>query len=120
MMTDSATYHRIANLKSQYPTFAFLLRCTSNYGQSLRQWTLCVITAVIVFSLIYSIFPNMISETGFFDAVYFSAATFTALGFGDIVPLTMAGKVLVVVEAGFGYFMWGLLIAIIAQRLIGN
>jgi Ion channel/Pentapeptide repeats (9 copies) len=121
LLQDQArTQQRIAHLKSRNPAFAFVLRWTCNYGQSLGLWALWVLATIFVFSGIYTIFPTLTTGKGFTDAIYFSVTTFSTLGLGDVTPASDVGKVIVIVEVALGYLMGGLLIAILVRRLIGN
>jgi hypothetical protein len=72
-------------------------------------YALWIALYVVGFALIYWPFldrfrsADPIGTLGFFDALYFSGATGTVLGFGDITPLTPGLKVLSVIEAGVGF-----------------
>ena len=46
-----------------------------------------------------------------FNALYFSFTTLSTVGFGDIVPVSGAARMLAIVEAVFGMFYVTLLIA---------
>jgi hypothetical protein len=50
-----------------------------------------------------------------FTPYYFSIVTFTTLGFGDVVPINMAGEICVSLEVIIGYVMLGGLISILAS-----
>ncbi|MFD0863962.1 potassium channel family protein [Sungkyunkwania multivorans] len=41
----------------------------------------------------------------FFEFMYFSLITFSSVGFGDIVPLTISGKLLVMMEVFLSFFV---------------
>jgi hypothetical protein len=43
------------------------------------------------------------ADGGFFTCLYFSATTFVTLGYGDLVPTGVGGRVLSVAEAGIGF-----------------
>jgi hypothetical protein len=62
----------------------------------------------LVFGLIYYFFDSLDfrSASGFnafhfFDCIYFSAVTFTTIGYGDIVPKAGAGHLIVLIESCF-------------------
>jgi len=64
------------------------------------------ITVTIVFGLLYYFFDSLdfksASESNtfhFLDYIYFSAVTFTTIGYGDIVPKAGAGHLLVFIES---------------------
>lgn len=42
---------------------------------------------------------------GFFEFTYFSLITFSSVGFGDIVPLTISGKLLVIMEVFLSFLV---------------
>ncbi len=46
----------------------------------------------------------------FWTYLYFSGTTFVTLGYGDIVPLTVLGRILAVAEAGTGFLFLALII----------
>jgi voltage-gated potassium channel Kch len=49
--------------------------------------------------------------------LYFSVVTLTTLGYGDILPTTMAGQVAVMVETVLGYVMLGGLLAMFSSTV---
>ena len=60
------------------------------------------VTALIMFTLEADTFDN------FIDALYWSAITLTTIGFGDIYPLTDAGRVVTIFSSLFGIFVLAL------------
>ncbi|MBW4484898.1 MAG: pentapeptide repeat-containing protein [Tildeniella torsiva UHER 1998/13D] len=107
---------RIADLKSRYPFFAKFLEITTDYGRSFpRFFGWCLVT-VVLFALAFSP-DSMISEPGFWNGLYYSAATFTSLG-ANLYAVSPMAKVLSVVEVFLGYVMLGLLATMIAKRVL--
>ena len=51
-------------------------------------------------------------------SVYFSVVTITTLGFGDLTPYTSYGRFLVAVEVIAGYMLLGLLVSVLATKLV--
>ncbi len=56
-------------------------------------------------------------HTSALSSVYFSIVTLTALGFGDIVPLSAAAKVVTMIEVMRGYVMLGGLLSIFNNKM---
>ncbi|HEY0393333.1 MAG TPA: ion channel [Candidatus Elarobacter sp.] len=110
---------RIDHLQRRHPAFGQFLRITSNYGRSLLRWTIWVSGVVIIFGLIYSAVPGAIKPQSLLDGLYFSAVTFTTVGYGDVVPMGI-GRIIAVGEMFLGLVMAGLLIAILTKRLFGE
>lgn len=52
------------------------------------------------------------------DSLYFSTVVVTTLGFGDIVPATLDGKVLVTLECMIGYLMFALTIGVVTKGVV--
>jgi len=66
------------------------------------------ISVSLVFGLLYYFFDSLEfkSSTGseygsIIDYIYFSAVTFTTIGYGDIVPKAGAGQIMVLIESCF-------------------
>jgi len=55
---------------------------------------------------------------GFLTCFYFSVVTFTTLGFGDISPVTDAGRAVASVEAFTGAFMIALFVLVFGRKMI--
>ena len=51
----------------------------------------------------------------FLNALYYTVVTMTTLGFGDIVPRTWDGKLLLVIQSLLSYFMFAFMIGIITR-----
>ncbi|WP_319583159.1 potassium channel family protein [uncultured Pseudodesulfovibrio sp.] len=60
---------------------------------------------------------NFMGQGGelFLNALYYTVVTMTTLGFGDIVPHTWDGKVLLIVQSLLSYFMFAFMIGIITR-----
>ena len=110
---------RIADLEANHKFLAAALRISCDYGRSFGRFFLWVFGLIGLFGLLYAI-PGTTSATGIPNNIYFSVVTFTTLGYGDIVPLSVLGKVLVLIEVMVGYVMLGLLVGIISRRVIGR
>ena len=51
----------------------------------------------------------------FLNALYYTVVTMTTLGFGDIVPRTWDGKMLLIIQSLLSYFMFAFMIGIITR-----
>jgi voltage-gated potassium channel Kch len=99
---------------------------TSRYGHSLGRWVATVLFFIAIFAVTYAILDyfsaiKMLADYSYstnnlFDYFYFSIVTFTTLGYGDIVPVTILEKAIVGVEVVLGYTMLGVLINLIKQK----
>ena len=53
----------------------------------------------------------------FSDSIYFTVITMTTIGYGDITPVSAAGKIFVALEGFFGFFLFALAASIILRRI---
>lgn len=119
LLEDFATgQQRIENLKNRHPILAVFLSITCDYGRSFTRFFGCCLGVILFFTLLYLI-PGCLSKAGFGNSLYFSAVTFTTLS-SDMQPVSVLGKIFVVLEAGIGYLMTGLLVAILAKKIIND
>ena len=110
---------RIVSLKQKHKILAAILEATCDYGRSFTRFFLWCLGVILFFAITYTLIPNSLNKNSFWDSIYFSALTFVTMNF-DIQPVSTFGKVLVVIEAGIGYLMTGLLVAILLRRTIGD
>lgn len=94
----------------------WLWATTSGFGESLSRWILVCITVLVGFSLLYAAFGLIEPVTHWFDYFYFSVVTFTSLGYGDIHPAGVVGKLAACAEIVFGLVMFGILLTFISNR----
>ena len=104
-----------------------LWRLASDCGQSLARWSFVSLVICGLFGYMYSFIESRHIESfllssgrsrTWFTFYYFSTVTFTTLGFGDVVPNTLASEFLVTFEVLLGYVMLGGLISIFATKFI--
>jgi hypothetical protein len=102
------------------------LGATSLYGNSFIRWGLTAFFFSLVLSGVYYLIDFVqtdealkIIDSGshWYDYIYFSIVTLTSLGFGDIIPHTFIGKVVVSVEVFFGFIMLGIFISLIQKKM---
>ncbi len=73
-----------------------------------------LIAALVMFNLEPDIFGN------FFDAVYWSVISLVAIGYGDIVPVTIVGKLVTIISAMVGVAIIALPSGIITAGLMSE
>ncbi|SJM95831.1 hypothetical protein CRENPOLYSF2_760004 [Crenothrix polyspora] len=106
---------RIQQLEQHYKIFSWFLRVTCDYGRSFLRYLFWVVGFIVGYAAIYT----YLMAHPFFDCLYFSVVTFATVGYGDILPVTPVEKFFVITEILIGYIMGGLLVAILAKRVIG-
>ena len=91
---------------------------TSDCGRSMMRWFLWIGVQVLVFAFLYSkvgvdygMYPTFLSP------IYYSVVTLTTLGYGDVVPSTVWGQVVAMLEVTTGYLMLGGLISILSTKM---
>jgi len=107
-----------------------LWRWSCDYGRSLSLPFILSLALVTAFAGLYRLAfhgqfmftnadlgPTQGHEIGFWNLMYYSAVTFTTLGFGDIAPASLAARFCVMVEVVAGYVMLGGLISILANKV---
>ncbi len=91
---------------------------TSDCGRSISRWFVWLLGATVLFAGLYSQVaidygPN---ET-WFSPIYFSFVTLTTLGYGDALPTSVPGQIVVSLQAITGYMGLGGLLSILGNKL---
>lgn len=91
---------------------------TSDCGRSLARWCTMIMIITVIFALIYKgVGIDFGDHETWLSPYYFSVVTITTLGFGDVVPTTVAGQVVTMAEVILGYVMLGGLLAIFSNKI---
>lgn len=115
--------HYLKNFKEAHRVVYYIWFAISNCGQSFLRWFLWSMGICMLFGLLFSMNNNSFLVTSGraltpFSFYYYSVVTFATLGYGDIVPKTLLGEVLVVTEVIIGYLMLGGLLSIFAEKFV--
>ncbi|NDY43090.1 hypothetical protein G3N55_09580 [Dissulfurirhabdus thermomarina] len=96
----------------------FLWWVTSDCGRSMPLWCLWIAVQTFFFAGLYTLvrvdygrYPTPLSP------LYYSVVTLTTLGYGDVVPSTLAGQCVAMLEVMVGYMMLGGLLSIFANKM---
>jgi voltage-gated potassium channel Kch len=91
---------------------------TSDCGRSFARWASWVVLITIVFAGLFTLveidygdYPTAVAP------FYFSVATLTTLGYGDVLPASAAAQTLAVIEVVIGYIALGGLLSIFANKM---
>lgn len=91
---------------------------TCDCGRSMLRWCIWIGIQAALFAWLYVQagidFGQNPTEVA---PLYFSVVTLTTLGYGDIVPHTTLGQLIVMIEVAMGYIMLGGLLSIFANKL---
>ncbi len=95
---------------------------SSLYSLSFFRWGMSCLFAVTLYAALFLIaggltHSNAITGIHWYDALHFSIATFTTLGFGDVFPATIPAKIIADIEVFNGYLMLGAFMAFVQKRL---
>ncbi len=96
----------------------YLWLITSDCGRSMARWCIWIVMLIFFFTWLYSMVgidygphPTSISN------LYLSVVTLTTLGFGDVIPSSALGQVIVMAEVITGYIMLGGLLSILSNKM---
>ncbi|WP_175405824.1 potassium channel family protein [Shewanella sp. MEBiC00475] len=67
------------------------------------------------FAILYCISPCLIKDLSIIDSLYFSVVTLTTLGYGDILPISSLGKIIVSLQTILGVVTVGLFLNSLAE-----
>ncbi len=91
---------------------------TSDCGRSFLRWGACIFLLLCLFAVLFSFvaidygeYPTSISS------FYYSVVTLTTLGYGDVLPASLAAQILAMIEVVIGYVMLGGLLSIFANKM---
>jgi hypothetical protein len=91
---------------------------TSDCGRSLTRWGVLTTVIMMTFAIAYSMVPmDYCAYATWLSPIYLSVVTMTTLGFGDALPTTVSGQLLVMIEVTAGYVMLGGLLSIFSSRM---
>lgn len=114
----------IEAFKARHPISYWIWLIFADCGRSLSVWGAWAILIAVAFGFVFwGLAPHFIihdvtqRHLGLLTWLYYSVVTFTSLGYGDIVPRTSLGEVLVIIEVGVGYLMLGGMVSILANKL---
>ncbi|MDE6682631.1 MAG: potassium channel family protein, partial [Muribaculaceae bacterium] len=102
-----------------------LLRVFQNNKNVLKDISIFIFLYILISALlIYNVEPHINPSTGqetfatFFDAVYWSVVTLTTVGYGDIYPTTILGKIISICSMVFGIGIIATVSSVITAGLI--
>lgn len=109
--------------------FLWILKVTYRYGARgwllfIRFFSLILSFFILSFGALYWKFELIefskenASRPDFWDSIYFSAVTLTTLGFGDIHPASLVGRIVVGLEAIIGYALAIIFVSILVSRIV--
>jgi hypothetical protein len=128
----NAEYHHLSSrldrgiiTKAQYYKKR-MFYCVHDFISGYGLKTLKVLRLLIIFIIAFSSVNYFFSESIFKDGVdftiinsiYFTCVTMTTLGYGDITPYTDFGKILVTLQALFGFIVLSLFMASVINRAV--
>ena len=91
---------------------------TSDCGRSLLRWSLFIALVAVIFAIAYTrVVIDYGAHQTSFSPLYYSVVTMTTLGYGDVIPASIAAQVLATVQALLGYVGLGGLLSILANKL---
>lgn len=92
---------------------------TSDCGRSPLRWCACIALMVLFYAWIYTLVSVDFGrhDPDWLSAIYYSVVTITTLGYGDVVPESRVGQVVVMAQVTSGYVMLGGLLSIFANKL---
>ena len=136
---------RVEDHRAHNPASAFMLRWLLFYGKSYILFFIQIAVLAFIFDYAYADYacPQWLPEpvAGLLSVIdpkvgevykpslegytsdgfvpyYYSIVTMTTLGFGDVIPLNLPGRIFVVIEVILGYIYLGVLISVFASGIV--
>jgi uncharacterized protein YjbI with pentapeptide repeats len=115
---DQNYIHEFRNRSRAHHAIYWVWWLTSDCGRSMLRWGVCTLSVAVFFGLAF-----MTVDVDFGDSqtllspFYFSLVTITTLGYGDVLPRSMAAQILVMAEVAMGYMMLGGMLSIFSDKM---
>lgn len=91
---------------------------SSDCGRSLLRWSAWTVVIALLYALAYTqVDIDWGNNKTSLSPVYYSVVTFTTLGYGDVLPGSVAAQVLAISEVILGYFSLGGMMSILSDKL---
>ncbi len=91
---------------------------TSDCGRSLFRWFCWLLVVTLAFAGIYTqVDIDYGDSVTWYSPIYFSFVTLTTLGYGDVLPSSLAGQIFVTIQAVTGYMGLGGLLSILGNKM---
>ena len=71
----------------------------------------------LIFSVAYYAYDALVNASGFFDYVYFSFVTSLSIGYGDMVPVNVAGKIIVIIQSCITAMYFAMMVSVLSIKL---
>ena len=95
-----------------------LWKMTSDCGRSFARWGALTALLAVLFALAFTqVDVDYGDHETALSPLYFSIVTLTTLGYGDVLPASIAAQTLVLIEVVVGYVMLGGVLSIFATRM---
>ncbi len=115
---DQNYIHEFRNQGPLHRLIYWVWWVTSDCGRSLLRWGLCTAAVAAMFGLVFSVVDvDFGSAPTALSPYYFSLVTLTTLGYGDVLPRSMAAQIMVMFEVGMGYMMLGGMLSIFSDKM---
>ena len=106
-------------LKGSNRFWSYLHFVLNGYGMEpwkVLSWAAAII---VIFSVVFYFEAPKLMEHNYFNSLYFSTVTFTTLGYGDFVPVTVLMRILCAIEAGLGAILMAMGVACYMNKFRG-
>lgn len=83
-----------------------LWKLTSDCGRSMSRFSACILVITLFFAAVYGFVDIDYGDNKtWFSSIYFSIVTLTTLGYGDVLPASLAGRLLYIYSEEFHVFI---------------
>lgn len=89
-----------------------------HFGIVLLELFIYYLAVNLFFSAAYYLFNVLENTKSFFDYVYFSFVTSLSIGYGDFVPVTLEGKVLVILQTCITAMYFALMVSVLSLKML--
>ncbi|MEG0254807.1 MAG: potassium channel family protein [Vagococcus sp.] len=83
-----------------------------------KEETKALLVATSIILLVGTIFYHNVEKMSFIDSFYFSFVTLATIGYGDLHPVTVIGKLFTVIYGILGLGLVSLSVGVIARELV--